>query len=175
MIFQKGLNKMQSGLLLVLFILLQLSTVPAIADDLHNEKILLKDSYFGNFTKAKIKKMPGNIKLEVWQPWIQHVKKNVPPQLQSALLNGPETLSVEYDEIWIAENNEGLTESEKKKYKNQLDILKMYWKNEKVQACTIEKFYLGNPLTEAPLSPPAHKITDIYDRSRIIQQLQDRQ
>ena len=91
---------------------------------------------------------------------------------QDAFLVGPQRLIVEYDEIWIAEVDEFLTESEKRKWKGQLDILKLYWKEGKVQASTVEKFYFGNPLTHKKLSHPAHKITDIHDRSFILKKLQ---
>lgn len=138
-----------------------------------NERKALQDSYFGNFSNTKIQKKSGKIKLEVWNPWVQNVQKNFSPQFQGALLSGPQKLTVEYDEIWIAENNENLIESEKKKYKVQLDILKLYWKEGKIQASTVEKFYLGNPLTKEKLSPPAHKITDIQDRSFILKKLQE--
>ena len=138
-----------------------------------DERKALQDSYFGNFSNAKIQKKSGKIKLEVWNPWVQNVQKNFPPQFQGALLSGPQELTVEYDEIWIAENDENLTESEKRKYKGQLDILKLYWKEGKVQASIVEKFYLGNPLIEEKLSPPVHKITDIQDRSFILKKLQE--
>ena len=171
------------GLLLVLFLLgiiaqafeeqphSQSSSAPP--SSVINERKALQNSYFGNFSNTKIQKKSGKIKLEVWNPWVQNVQKNFPPQFQGALLSGPQKLTVEYDEIWIAENNENLTESEKRKYKGQLDILKLYWKEGKVQASTVEKFYLGNPLTEEKLSPPAHKITDIQDRSFILKKLRE--
>ena len=171
------------GLLIVLFLLgiiaqafeeqppSQSSSAPP--SSVINERKALQDSYFGNFSNTKIQKKSGKIKLEVWNPWVQNVQKNFPPQFQGALLSGPQKLTVEYDEIWIADNDENLTESEKRKYKGQLDILKLYWKEGKVQASTVEKFYLGNPLTEEKLSPPAHKITDIQDRSFILKKLQE--
>ena len=140
-----------------------------------DERKALQDSYFGNFSNAKIQKESGNIKLKVWKPWVQHVRKNFPPQFQGTLLSGPQELTVEYDEIWIAENDENLTELEKRKYKGQLDILKLYWKEGKVQASAVEKFFHANPLTGANFSTHAHKITDINDREHILKKLRGNQ
>lgn len=137
-----------------------------------DEKKALQDSYFGNFKNAKIIKKSGSIKLEVWQPWIQHVRQSFPSQVQNSLLIGPEKLTVTFDEIWKTENDENLTGSEKRQYKGQLDILTLYWKGDKVQASTVEKYYTGNPLTGSNLSTPAHKITDISDRQYILKNIQ---
>jgi len=136
-----------------------------------DEKKALQDSYFGNFRNAKIKKKSGTIKLDVWQPWVQHVNQNFPPQIQKNFLSGPQSLNISFDEIWTAENDEDLTESEKKEYKGQLDILKLYWKDGKIQASTVEKSYTGNPVTGDAISPPAHKITSLHDRSSILKEL----
>ncbi len=142
-----------------------------VKETIRDEKKALRDSCFGNFKEAIIQKKSGNIKLVVWQPWIQYVKQHFPPKFRSTLLSGSEKLSVSFDEIWISENNENLTETEKKKYKGQFDIIKLYWKEGKIQASTIEKFYIGNPLTGAKLSIPTHKITDIFDRKYILKTL----
>ena len=88
-------------------------------------------------------------------------------------MTGPQKLTVEFDEIWIAENDAFLTESEKRQYKDQLDILKLYWKEGKVQACTVEKLYNVNPVTGANLSTPAYKITDINDRVYCLKKLRE--
>ncbi len=138
-----------------------------------DEKKALRYSYFGNFRNAKIQKKSGTIKLEVWQPWIQHVKQNFPQQFQSTLLSGPQELAVSFDEIWIAEHDENLKESEKKQYKGQLDILKLYWEKGKVQASTVEKFYYGDPTTGTNLSIPGHKITNLLDRVHILKKLSE--
>lgn len=170
---QATLKKESLRVLLSLLCFLTLVGSHAIASDSQNEKNILLNSYFGDFRNARIQKKSATIKLEVWQPWIQYVRQNFPPQFQSALLNGPENLTVSFDEIWEAENDENLTESEKRQYKGQLDILKLYWKEGKVQASTVEKFYTENPLTGANLSTPAHKITDIHDRVFILKKLRE--
>ncbi len=99
-----------------------------------------KDSYFGNFTNAKIQKKSGKIKLEVWKPWLQYVRKRIPPQLQSALLDGPQELTVEYDEVWISEYDELFTEAEKEKYKGQFDLTTLYWKDVKYKQVLQKSF-----------------------------------
>jgi len=135
-----------------------------------DEKSALQDSYYGDFEKATVQKKRGRINLEVWKPYIQYVKK-MPPHMQKVYLNCSQKLIVDFDEIWIAENDEYLTKSEKTKYKGQLDIMKLYWKGGKVQAYTLEIFYKANPLTETNLSHPSHKLTNIINRKDILKKL----
>src|SRR5665647_238651 len=137
-----------------------------------NEKNALKNSFFGNFKNGKIQKKSGTIILEVWGPYIQHVRKHIPQQVQNAVLSETKYLKIDYDEIWVWENDEGLSKEEKKKYKGQLDIYKLYWKYGKVQASTAEKLqYNVDPATGANLSTSSHKIIDIFDRDYILNKL----
>lgn len=138
-----------------------------------DEKNALQNSYFGNFKKGKIQKKSGTIKLEVWKPYIQSVNKNIPPQYQSAILSPTLNLNVDFDEIWVWENDEGLSKEEKKKHKGQLDISKLYWKDGKVQANTLEQIYSSNPATGVPLiGVISYQITDIFDRNYILNKLE---
>jgi hypothetical protein len=134
-----------------------------------NEKKALLNSYFGDFRDGKIEKKSGKIILKLWEPWIQHVKKNFP----SLLLDNAQNLVVEYDEIWIWEYEEFLTESEKQESKGQLDIYKLYWRDNKVQAATVERYYIANPVTGEKLQRPSHKIVHIYDRTHILQKIRE--
>ena len=138
-----------------------------------DERKALQDSFFGDFRNAKIQKKSGKIILKMWRPWVLYVQEKLPSPAQEAFLDGSQRLVVEYDEIWIAEDDEYLTKSQRRKWKDQLDIVKLYWKEGKVQASTVEKFYLGNPLTKEKLLPPAHKLTGLYDRSYILKKLQE--
>lgn len=72
------------------------------------------------------------------------------------------TLTVEYDKKWILKNTLYLTKEEVKKYKNELDTLSVYWKNNKIQAYIIERYYV---------IPKQYKVTDIFDRNYILQLL----
>uniref|UniRef100_A0A7C4TLN5 Uncharacterized protein n=1 Tax=candidate division WWE3 bacterium TaxID=2053526 RepID=A0A7C4TLN5_UNCKA len=134
-----------------------------------NEKKALLNSYFGDFRDGKIEKKSGKIILKLWEPWTQHVKKN----FSSLLLNDAQNLVVEYDEIWIWEYDEFLTEREKQESKGQLDIYKLYWKVNKVQAATVERYYIANPVTGEILQHPSHKIVHIYDRTHILQNIRE--
>jgi uncharacterized membrane-anchored protein YhcB (DUF1043 family) len=136
-----------------------------------DEKKALLNSYFGNFSQAEIRKKSGKATLEVWQPWVQHVKQNFGSQFQKTLLSGTQKITIVFDEIWIAVNNENLTENEKRKYEGNLDILKLYWKGEQVQAYSLEKLYKGNPVSGAKLDSPSHKVTNIYERSYILEKI----
>lgn len=138
-----------------------------------DEKSKLLNSTFGDFRQAKKIKKHGKESLKVWEPHIQY-SKTLPSLMQGAMLKGVMKLPIEYDEIWTWENDEGLTPAEKKRFKGQNDIYKLYWKQNKVQACTIEKYYVGDPFTGQKLSKPSHKIWNIYDRDYILKKLSEK-
>ena len=135
-----------------------------------NEKGQLKDSFFGDYTKAKVEKKMGKCKIQVWAPYIQH-SGTLPPAMKVVSLAGVGELQVEYDEIWKANDDRLFTPAEKKKLKGQFDKNTLYWKNNKIQAYTLEKFYLGDPSTGKKLSAPSHKVVNIYDRKSILDKL----
>jgi hypothetical protein len=62
--------------------------------------------------------------------------------------DGVMKLSVDFDEIWIREKTEYLTAAEIKKWKGTLDIFKLYWKNGKIQAFTIESYFTVDPISK---------------------------
>ena len=119
-----------------------------------NEKAQLRDSFFGDFTKAKIEKKIGKSTLQVWEPHIKY-SNTLPPVMKDVMLAGVVNMQVEYDEIW-------------KIWKNQLDRTVLYWKDNKIQACTLEKSYLGDPSTGKKLSAPSYKVVNIYDRAYVL-------
>ena len=63
------------------------------------EKAQLRDSYFGDFIKAKIEKKTGKSKLQVWEPHIKY-SNTLLPLMKETMLSGVEKLEVEYDEVW---------------------------------------------------------------------------
>jgi hypothetical protein len=91
------------------------------------------------------------------------------PAMFQVLLKEPFQLRVEYDEIWEHEYDDLFTEKEKIEYKGQFDITKLYWKNDKIQAYTLEKYYESNPKTKSSVN--AHQMTSIYDRASIFKEL----
>ncbi|MCX5822281.1 MAG: hypothetical protein NTY86_01925 [Deltaproteobacteria bacterium] len=135
-----------------------------------NEKAKLRDSLFGDYTKAKIEKKMGKSTLQVWEPHIKY-SNTLPPLMKEVMLNGVEKLQVEYDEIWKAEYDSIFTAAEKKKWKGQFDRTTLYWKDNKIQAYTVEKSYLSDPSTGKKLPNPSHKVTSIYDRAAILNKL----
>lgn len=130
---------------------------------------LMKSNYFGNFHHAKKLKKHGKESLKIWEPQLKHIKTVLPSFLETS--GGVEKLDVEYDEIWIYENTDGLTPSEKKKYKGRNDLHKVYFYNNKIQAFSVEKWFIGNPLTGENLSKPSHKIWNINTRNYILKKL----
>jgi hypothetical protein len=135
-----------------------------------NEKAQLRDSFFGDFTKAKVQKKIGQCKLQVWPPYIQY-NSTLPPAMKEVSLAGVGELQVDYDEIWRANSDSLFTVAEKKKWKGQFDKNTLYWKNNKIQAYTLEKFYLSDPSTGKKLPTPSHKVVNIYDRKSILDKL----
>jgi len=135
-----------------------------------NEKAQLRDSFFGDFTKTKVQKKIGKCKLQVWEPYIQF-SNTLPPAMKEVSAGGVGELQVEYDEIWRADYDSLFTAAERKKWKGQFDKNTLYWKNNKIQAYTLEKFYLGNPSTGKKLPTPSHKVVNIYGRASILNKL----
>lgn len=126
-----------------------------------NEKAQLRDSFFGDFTKAKVEKKLGKTMLQVWEPHIKY-SKTLPPSMSAVMLDGVEKLQVEYDEIW------------KVKTKGTSDKLSLYWRKNKIQASTLEKIYLSDPSTGKKLAAPSHKLVNIYNRAYILNKLSEK-
>lgn len=158
-----------AGLLLSILATLFLLPSPINAQ-LDEKSKLLKSNTFGNFNEAKKMKKYGKESFMIWEPQLKYVQTIFPTFLKVS--GGVEKLNVEYDEIWIYENTEGLTPSEKIKFKGRNDLSKVYWKNNKAQACIIEKLFIGNPLTGEKLSKPSHKIWNIYPRDYILKKIE---
>lgn len=68
-------------------------------------------------------------------------------------------LKVEYDKKWILKNTLYLTKKEIEKFKNTLDIHSVYWKNNKIQAYIITRYYTDLK---------QYKVTDIFDRDYLL-------
>lgn len=131
-----------------------------------DEKTLLRsNNYFGNYTNPIIRKESGSIVLKVWQPYFDYAK-SLPSQFASVMLDGEMKLRVEYDEIWEHEYDDLFTEQEKIKYKGKFDITRLYWKDNRVQAYTLQKHYEANPITGVPVNK--YVITGIVGRNTIL-------
>lgn len=130
---------------------------------------LLKSSYFGDYHQAKKIRKHYKESLKIWEPQLRYIKSVSPSFLEVS--GGIEKLDVEYDEIWIYENTDGLTAAEKRKYKGRNDLHKIYFHKNKIQASTVEKWFIGNPLTGEKLSKPSHKIWNINPRNFILKKL----
>jgi len=121
------------------------------------KKALRSDNYFGNYTNPAIKKGSGTAQLKVWQPYLDYYRKLAETSpLFKSFINGPQQLSVQYDEIWIHKNEAD-------------DIGKLYWKDDKIQAYTSEKFYESNPVNHVTVN--AHQITSIHGRNSILTEI----
>jgi hypothetical protein len=117
--------------------------------------VLRADSFFGDFRSPRIVKEFGNIRLEVWKPYVEHIESRL-SQFRNVLITQPQELHVEYDEIWIDQT---------------VNKHVLYWKNGEVQAATGEKEYVSNPVTGESINPPAFKIIMIHNRFQILKEL----
>jgi hypothetical protein len=147
----------------------QVTTPKVINSQVDEKDKLLKSNSYGYFQKAKKIKKSGKQFLKIWEPQLRYVLTIFPTFLTTS--GGVEKLNVEYDEIWIFENTEGLTPSEKTIYKGRNDLTKLYWKNNKVQACSVEKWFISNPSTGENLSNPSNKIWNLIPRDSILKEL----
>ena len=162
------MTKTSNWLAMLSFVLLIL--LSSTANSQMNEKEQLRDSFFGNYKKANVERRMSKSTLQVWEPHLKY-SKTLPPTMQKTMLDGVEKLQLEYDEIWKADFDSLFNSAEKKKFKGKFDRGTLYWKGDKIQACTIEKFYEGDPSTDKKLSTPSHKVVNIYDRGFILNKL----
>lgn len=81
-----------------------------------DEKKALQDSFFGDFRNAKITKTKGQVTVQVWHAYIEHMNKNLLPGMGWGSWNGIKELLVVYDEMWKWEDYRYMTATEKKQY-----------------------------------------------------------
>ncbi len=166
-------NRLLKVPILTLSFLIIFFTVLPCIDAQPDERAALQKSYFGDYQHAKKVKKTGKVLLSVWEPQIKY-SKSLSPSMRAVMLDGVERLNIDYDEIWTWENDEGLSPTEKRKFKGKNDIYKLYWKQNTIQACTIEKYYTGDPFTGQKLSKPSHKIWNIYNRDFILKKISEK-
>jgi hypothetical protein len=155
---------------MVLLFSLCLSLLPykyvqhAYASQSDEQKKLTKTEYFGDYSKAIRKKTAGKVSLIVWEPHIQKLQNAG----FTAAIARTRSLTINYDEIWETKYTELLTKEEIKMYWNDLDILRLYGKDGKIQAAVGLKKYISNPITNMRLSKPEYKITNLHSRDEIL-------
>jgi len=135
-----------------------------------DEKAKLLNSYFGDFRLARRIKKPGKTVLKKYDSYIKYANTVRIEVARNVMLKGINELEVNYDEIWVDIDDHGLSPAEKKKFKGTFNINKIYWKDNKVQACTHERLFEGDPFTGMKFNKPTYKIVYIYDRDKILQE-----
>ena len=119
----------------------------------------------GGRSNASKENKIGKISLTLWPSYFYYIKS------KNLKYSGVQRLDVQFDEIWTWLNDDYLTPTEKQQLKNELDIYKVYWRDNKVQAATVEKKYTIDPSTGIPLSKPMYKITSLDDRLIVLRHL----
>ncbi len=150
------------SILTLLVITIIVSSAQLIYAAPEKEKLTSNNNY-GDFRKAKKEKKSGKVSLEVWEPQEKFLQK------YNISITGTQKLDIEYDEVWTWIRDEFLPPSIKKSW---LDIHKLYWKSNKVQGCSIEKAFNGNPITGKKFSKPVYKIVGLFDRQTILSDLE---
>lgn len=97
--------------------------------------------------KYKEIKSQGKEDIKVWREVVSSV-------------GNVKSLSIEYDKKWVLENTLYFSDYEARvKYKGQLDIHEVFWKNNEIQAYVVKKYYPAHR---------SHKVTDIFSRSYML-------
>jgi len=149
---------------------------------LNERQRLLNTTSWGDFRKARKFKLakPRKALFAIWEPILSYARNTLYPRTGTwakspdvfiQKLYGHKKLRVQYDELWVWEDDSSFTEEEKEHYKGQLDVFRMYWLKGKVQAHIVGKFYESNPTSGIKLSLPIHKIWKISDRTLIFKEL----
>ena len=142
------------------------------------QKVIIKSKWWPctpeqGFRYVKVIKYnrPKSRELRVWEP-ITLYANTLPAPFRKVFLEGERRIHVTYDEVWIVRNTAVWSDSEIKRNWNDLDIVKFYWLNGKIQACEIDKVYEGNPYTGEKLSKPEHKIYKLFTRNQVLNDLE---
>lgn len=161
------MKKRFSILMSVFIVMFLVNSTPA-EDD---EKTMIQNStFFGkNITKANKIKKSGKIQLQPWDPYVKYAQTVPDNLMKKVMLQHTNRLNIDYDEKWIVVMDDLFTPSEKKKWKGQFDISTIYWKDNKVQAATLKKYFIADPVTHKKVNK--HKITQVYDRDSLLKEL----
>jgi len=130
-----------------------------------DEKKVLVNSSLGDYTNRTIIKKNGHIRLELWKPYYDYMTKTFYGSYYEEL---PLIADIDYDEIWITEYVLGLSKQQILDAKGTLTLIKLYWKDDKVQAYTVEAIYSHDPLTNKKLPKATYKIDYLVDRPYIL-------
>ena len=154
-----------SRLLLSCFVLLILCAAPAAVHSQTDEKSRLLASSWGDFRNAKKEQKPGAVLLQEWPPHVEYQKQIRSGKCVKAAQTGRE-LYVVFDEIWTIEDTEHLSKSEIRQKRGKLNIRRLIWLDNKIQAWTLEKYYAFDPVTRQRVGK--HQITRLVGREEIL-------
>ena len=162
---------MKKGLaLLLVFFLIFISFIKVALAESNEQATLQSSSFFGDLIKAKKIKKHGKIHLKVWNPYERYAEKIPNKSIRNVMLQNDNSLNISYDEVWISVMDDGFSIAEKRKWKGQFDISKIYWKDGKVQAATLDKYYISNPITNKRVRK--HKNTQVWDRESVLKEVE---
>ena len=133
------------------------------------KQALLNSPVFGDFHKAKKIKEPGRESLEVWKAYREAANKFYGvDELRS---RSRDSLEVKFDEVWVSEQVDYLKLGKKKGSRNVPDLVKLYWRDGKVQALTVERSFKLDPITWQIFPKPEYKLVAIFPRDYLLQEL----
>lgn len=131
--------------------------------------LLLNSPVWGDFRKAKKVREPGQISLKVWDHLREYLQKfhEGAPELRSR----QNQLAVSYDEIWVLEQEDYLRLGKKRGASRAPDLVKLYWKEDRVQALTVERPFKLDPLTFQAYLQPEYRLMAIFPRDHLLPEL----
>jgi hypothetical protein len=133
------------------------------------KKKLLNHPSYCDFRRAKKTKQPGRAYLRVWEPYARHIE-SLPAWVRESI-KWVQPLDVECDEVWTCEADKTLTPAERKRWKGQVDIMRLYWKGNMAQAVTVESYCITDPLTGLSLPDPGYRLMMIHNRATILEDI----
>lgn len=103
------------------------------------QKRFQKSNYFsGGATKPTIIKKAGKGSLSVSSQYLDNLRSNL-GESNVNKVHPTTAINVDYDEIWESYLTSGLSKTEIRKFRSQLNKIRTYWKDGNIQASVVLK------------------------------------
>lgn len=125
------------------------------------QKRFQKSDYFsGGATKPTITKKAGKGSLSVSSQYLDNLKSQF-GESNVIKIHPTTAINIDYDEIWESYLTDGLSKTEIRKFRSQLNKIRTYWKSGKIQASVVLKQMKYNGKVN-------YVITEIQSRSEAL-------
>jgi hypothetical protein len=133
------------------------------------KEIFLNFPLFGDFRKAEKILQPGQASLKVWDQRGDYLRKfyGSAPELGAS----KEHKAFSYDEIWVLKHHDYLKLGQRKGTRREPDLVKLYWKKDRVVGLSVERAFKLDPLTFQPFEGIEYRLMAIYPRDYLLNEL----